>query len=123
MAGTPFPGGADVSDLMSVLPDPPLPTETPLPVCKSTMGQGECEATRGIWIPEIFPAFHPAHVIARSRNARRCVRRRTRGRACAPAPVEHARVTARLRLQASRQRNQQTRSRALLGEANPLIRT
>ena len=44
VGGTPFPGGADVSDLMSVLPDPPLPTETPLPVCKSTMGQDECDS-------------------------------------------------------------------------------
>ena len=46
VGGTPFPGGADVSDLMSVLPDPPLPTETPLPVCKSSMGPDDL---RQIW--------------------------------------------------------------------------
>ncbi len=49
VGGTPFPGGADVSDLMSVLPDPPLPTETPLPVCKSSMGPDDCVRYGGAW--------------------------------------------------------------------------
>jgi len=51
---TPFPGGADVSDLMSslpILPDPPLPTQPPEeePVCSSTLSQTECAAAGGTW--------------------------------------------------------------------------
>ena len=56
--GTPFPGGADVSDLMStlpILPDPPLPTQPPEeapsgPACSSTLPTKEaCEAAGGTW--------------------------------------------------------------------------
>jgi hypothetical protein len=44
----PFPG-ADVGDLLSVLPDPPLPTVTPTeeprsPVCYPTMSWAQCTA-------------------------------------------------------------------------------
>jgi hypothetical protein len=52
--GTPFPGGADVSGLISVLPDPPLPTVAPTkgpsgPACSSCLAQGACEAAGGKW--------------------------------------------------------------------------
>lgn len=52
--GTPFPGGADVGDLMGMIPevpDPPLPTDTPLPACKSTMGPDDCVRLGGTWVP------------------------------------------------------------------------
>jgi hypothetical protein len=55
--GTPFPGGPDVGNLISlipVVPDPPLPTETPLPVCKSTMGPDECPRLGGTWVQNPF---------------------------------------------------------------------
>ena len=42
--------GVDPVDVLPVLPDPELPTETPKE-CKPTMGQTECEATGGTWIP------------------------------------------------------------------------
>jgi hypothetical protein len=50
--GTPFPGGGDVGDLLSVLPDPPLPTVKPTeeprgPVCSPALSPGEC--TAGGW--------------------------------------------------------------------------
>lgn len=54
--GTPFPGGADVGDLLSVLPDPPLPTVPPTekapggPACYATLPtQAACEAAGGTW--------------------------------------------------------------------------
>jgi len=60
VGGTPFPGGADVSDLMSVLPDPPLPTETPaegshVPACSSTLSQAECGPAGGTWVVGAVP--------------------------------------------------------------------
>ena len=49
--GTPFPQGADVGDLMSLIPevpDPPTPT-VPTIVCMASMGQGDCAAAGGTW--------------------------------------------------------------------------
>ena len=59
--GTPFPGGADVSDLMRtlpILPDPPLPTQPPEeapsgPACSSTLPEEACGAAGGTWIAAI----------------------------------------------------------------------
>ena len=50
--GTPFPQGADVGDLMSLIPevpDPPTPT-VPTTECKATLAQGQCSAAGGMWV-------------------------------------------------------------------------
>jgi hypothetical protein len=48
--GTPFPQGADVGDLMSLIPEVPDPPTPTVPVCTAAMGQGGCAAAGGTWV-------------------------------------------------------------------------